>query len=256
MEKIKLVSWNVNGIRAVLNKNFIESIEDLNPDIFCIQETKAHPDQVEHYIQDLGYVYEYWNSAIKKGYSGTAIFSKIKPITVNYGFGIDEFDMEGRVITAEFDNFYLVTVYTPNSKRELLRLEYRQNWDRVFLEHVRKLEEKKPVIFCGDLNVAHNEIDLANPQSNKRNPGFTDEERFGFDNILSFGFIDTFRHLKPDEIKYSWWSYMFSARLKNIGWRIDYFVISSKLKNNLKNAEIHNDILGSDHCPVSIEIEL
>lgn len=252
--KIKIISWNVNGIRAILKKDFIKNIESINPDIIALQETKAHPEQVEHTIKKLGYEFEYWNSAEKKGYSGTAIFSKIKPIKIIKGLNNFE-DKEGRVLTAEFENFYFVTVYTPNSKRELLRLEYRQEWDSKFLEYVSNLEKEKPVIFCGDLNVAHKEIDLKNPKANLRNPGFTIEERTGFDNILKKEFIDTFRELHPNEIKYTWWSYMFQARIKNIGWRIDYFCISKKLKNKLISAEIFNEYFGSDHCPIGIEIK-
>jgi exodeoxyribonuclease-3 len=263
MNELKLVSWNVNGIRAVMNKGFIESIKELDADVFCLQETKAHPEQVDHKIKELGYEYEFWNSAIKKGYSGTAIFSKVEPINVSYGLGIEKHDSEGRVITAEFDTFYLVTVYTPNSKRALERLDYRYNeWDKDFLSYVKKLEEKKPVVFCGDLNVAHKEIDIKNSESNKTtekkpgNAGFTDKEREGFDNILNAGFIDTFRELKPDEVKYSWWTYMFNSRANNTGWRIDYFCVSKSLKDKLVAAEIHNEVFGSDHCPVSIVIKL
>ncbi len=262
MSELKLVSWNVNGIRAVMNKGFIESIKELDADIFCLQETKAHPSQVEHEIEKLGYKYEFWNSAEKKGYSGTAIFSKIEPIKVSYGMGIEKHDNEGRVITAEFDKYFLVTVYTPNSKRALERLDYRyEEWDRDFLSYVKKLEEKKPVVFCGDLNVAHKEIDLKNDVSNKTtdtkpgNAGFTDKEREGFDNILNSGFIDTFRELNPTEEKYSWWSYMFNSRTNNTGWRIDYFCVSKSLRDNIIKADIHNEIFGSDHCPVSLVLK-
>jgi len=261
MSKLKIISWNVNGIRAILKKDFIKDIKLLNPNILCIQETKATKSQVDINMKSLGYNYEYWNSAEKKGYSGTAIFSKIKPINVIYGLNIKEHDNEGRVITLEFEKFFLTTVYTPNSKRELERLNYRyEKWDKDFLSFIKNLEQKKPVIFCGDLNVAHKEIDLKNPISNKTtktkpgNAGFTDKERQSFNNILNEGFLDTFRYLYPKTTKYSWWSYMFNSRTKNIGWRIDYICISKSLKNNLIDAKIHNDIYGSDHCPVEIEI--
>lgn len=259
MEKLKLVSWNVNGIRAVMKKGFLDSLHQLDADIVCLQETKAHPNQVDHELKGMGYTYEYWNSAEKKGYSGTAIFSKIEPQSISYGLGIEEHDNEGRVITAEFDTFYLVTVYTPNSKRELERLEYRyKQWDKDFLKFVKKLEEKKPVVFCGDLNAAHKEIDVKNDKGNKTtktkpgNAGFTDQEREGIDNIIDAGFIDTFRKFYPEEEKFSWWSYMGRARDKNVGWRIDYFFVSNKLEKQLIDAQIHNEIHGSDHCPVSI----
>jgi len=262
-DKLKLISFNVNGIRACISKDFIESLKEMNGDIVCIQETKAHPEQVDHKIADLGYKYEYWNSAQKKGYSGTAIFSKIKPIEVIYDLGIEKHDNEGRVITLEFEKFYLTTVYTPNSKRELERLDYRyEEWDKDFLSFIKKLEEKKPVIFCGDLNVAHKEIDIKNPMTNKTTKsypgscGFTDKEREGFDNILAAEFIDVFRQLHPNEEKYSWWSYMFKSRDRNVGWRIDYFLVSASIFKWVKSAEIHNEIYGSDHCPISIEIEI
>jgi exodeoxyribonuclease-3 len=235
----------------------------MNPDILCLQETKAHPEQVDHELKNLGYEYEYWNSAEKKGYSGTAVFSKIKPISVSYGLGIEKHDTEGRVITCEFEKYFLVTVYTPNSKRGLERLEYREKeWDVDFLQYVKTLEQTKPVVFCGDLNVAHQEIDLKNPQSNKTtktkpgNAGFTDQERRGFDNIVNAGFIDTFRYLHPNEEKYTWWSYMFQARKKNIGWRIDYFCVSQSLKDAIQKAEILDHIMGSDHCPVELELNI
>jgi exodeoxyribonuclease-3 len=260
---VKIISWNVNGIRAVLKKGFIESVKEMNPDILCLQETKAHPEQVDHELKNLGYEYEYWNSAEKKGYSGTAVFSKIKPISVSYGLGIEKHDTEGRVITCEFEKYFLVTVYTPNSKRGLERLEYREKeWDVDFLQYVKTLEQTKPVVFCGDLNVAHQEIDLKNPQSNKTtktkpgNAGFTDQERRGFDNIVNAGFIDTFRYLHPNEEKYTWWSYMFQARKKNIGWRIDYFCVSQSLKDAIQKAEILDHIMGSDHCPVELELNI
>ena len=233
---MKLISWNVNGIRAVLKKGFLDFINENNPDIICLQETKAHKEQVDINLDN--YPFEYWNSAVKKGYSGTAIFSKKEPLNVIYDIGIEEHDQEGRVITVEFEDYYLVTVYTPNSKRELLRLAYRQEWDAAFLKFVKKLEDEKPVIFCGDLNVAHKEIDLKNPKTNRRNPGFTDEERTSFDNIVAAGFIDTFREFNTDEGHYTWWSYMFQARKKDIGWRIDYFCISKSLRLQLKDAYI------------------
>lgn len=249
---MKFISWNVNGIRAVIKKGFYDFVENYNPDILCLQEIKANKEQVDLKLDS--YPYQYWNSAEKKGYSGTSIFSKIKPINEMYGIGIEEHDQEGRVITLEFEDYYLVTVYTPNSKRELLRLEYRQRWDSDFLKFVKSLESKKPVIFCGDLNVAHKEIDLKNPKTNHRNPGFTDEERSSFDNIVNAGFIDTFREFNNDGGHYTWWSYMFQARKKDIGWRIDYFCISESLKSYLKDAYILKDVLGSDHAPVVLEI--
>lgn len=249
---MKFISWNVNGIRAVIKKGFYDFVENYNPDILCLQEIKANKEQVDLKLDS--YPYQYWNSAEKKGYSGTSIFSKIKPINEMYGIGIEEHDQEGRVITLEFEDYYLVTVYTPNSKRELLRLEYRQRWDSDFLKFVKSLESKKPVIFCGDLNVAHKEIDLKNPKTNHRNPGFTDEERSSFDNIVNAGFIDTFREFNNDGGHYTWWSYMFQARQKDIGWRIDYFCISESLRSHLKDAYILKDVLGSDHAPVVLEI--
>jgi len=250
---MKFISWNVNGIRAVIKKGFYDFVNEHNPDILCIQETKAHKEQVDLQLEN--YPYKYWNSAVKKGYSSTAIFSKIKPIDVVNDMGIEEHDSEGRLITMELDQYYLVTVYTPNSKRELLRLEYRTKWDKDFLKFIKKLEEKKPVIFCGDLNVAHKEIDLKNPKTNHFNPGFTDEERNGFSNIISNGFIDTFREFEKGEDHYTWWSYMFQARKRNIGWRIDYFCISGSLKSKLVNSYILKDVLGSDHAPVVMEIK-
>ena len=250
---MKFISWNVNGIRAVIKKGFYDFVNEHNPDILCIQETKAHKDQVDLQLEN--YPYKYWNSAVKKGYSSTAIFSKIKPIDVANDMGIKEHDSEGRVITMELDKYYLVTVYTPNAKRELLRLDYRKKWDKDFLKFIKKLEEKKPVIFCGDLNVAHKEIDLKNPKTNHFNPGFTDEERNGFLNIISNGFIDTFREFEKGENHYTWWSYMFQARKRNIGWRIDYFCISESLKSQLVNSYILKNVLGSDHAPVVMEIK-
>jgi len=252
---MKLISWNVNGIRACITKGFHDFVAKENPDVICLQETKAHPEQVDIELKD--YEHHYWNSAERKGYSGVAVFSKIKPISVAYGIGL--LDEEGRVITLEFEDYYLVTVYTPNSKRELERVDFRhQEWDKQFLEHVKQLP--KPVIFCGDLNVAHTEIDLARPQGNKTtatkpgNAGFTDKEREGFDNIIDAGFIDSYRHLNPDERKYSWWSYMFKARQNNVGWRIDYFCVNQALEKKLKRADILTDVLGSDHCPILLEI--
>ena len=251
---MKIISWNVNGIRAAINKGFYSSMSKVNPDIICLQETKAHKDQVNLILND--YPYKFWNSAQKKGYSGTAIFSKIEPVKHIYDIGIEEHDQEGRVIALEFDSYFLVTVYTPNSKRKLLRLKYRQKWDKDFLKYLKKLEKKKPVIFCGDLNVAHTEIDLKNPKTNKTNPGFTNEERSNFTNIIEAGFIDTFREFTKDGGHYTWWSYMFQARKKDIGWRIDYFCVSKILKKKLNNSTILKDVMGSDHCPVMLEIKL
>tara|TARA_B100000700_G_C14816086_1_gene747581 strand:- start:115 stop:867 length:753 start_codon:yes stop_codon:yes gene_type:complete len=250
---LKIISWNVNGIRAVIKKGFYDFIEEYQPDILCIQETKAHKEQVD--LELSNYPYQYWNSAVKKGYSSTAIFSKVKPLNIINDMGIEEHDQEGRVITMELDKYYLVTVYTPNSKRELLRLPYRQKWDADFLEYMKKLEKDKPVIFCGDLNVAHEEIDLKNPKTNHFNPGFTDEERRGFSNIVEAGFIDTFREFYKDGGHYTWWSYMFQARKRDIGWRIDYFCISKILKSKLLDAYILKDVMGSDHAPVVMEIK-
>ena len=250
---MKIISWNVNGIRAVIKKGFYDFIDEYKPDILCLQETKAHPEQVDIKLNQ--YPYQFWNSAEKKGYSGTAIFSKKEPLSVKNNIGIDKHDNEGRVITVEFEDYFVVTVYTPNSKRELLRLEYRaQEWDVDFLKYLKKLEEKKPVIFCGDLNVAHKEIDLKNPKTNKRNAGFTDEERSGFDNYIESGFIDTFREFEKGEGHYTWWSYMFNSRAKNVGWRIDYFCISQILRSKLTKSYILKDVMGSDHAPVAIEI--
>ena len=251
---MKLVSWNVNGIRACLKKDFMTFFNNIDADLFCIQETKAHSSQVEISIPNYT---QFWNSAEKKGYSGTLILAKNHPINYMNGLGIEKHDNEGRVITLEYENFYLVTVYTPNSKRDLSRLSYRENeWDIDFLDYVREIEKIKPVIFCGDLNVAHQEIDLKNPKSNERNAGFTKEERKGFDNIVSSGFIDTFRKLNQEGDNYTWWSYMGGSRSRNVGWRIAYFCISGSLENKLISADIHEDILGSDHCPVSIEIDI
>ena len=250
---MKLISWNVNGIRACLNKGFDEFFKSTDADIFCIQETKCRPEQVE-WLEYEGYM-SYWNSAEKKGYSGTAVFTKIKPIAVTYGIGIEEHDHEGRVITMEYEDFYLVNVYTPNSKRELERLDYRQVWEDEMREYLLKLDKKKPVIMCGDLNVAHNEIDLANPKTNTQNAGFTIEERTKMTELLDAGFTDSYRYLYPEkEGKYTWWSYMRKSREKNIGWRIDYFIVSDRIKEKIKEASIYDDVLGSDHCPIGLEI--
>lgn len=249
---MKFVSWNVNGIRACLKKGFEEYFQETDADIFCVQETKCQAGQVEI---DLPGYYQYWNGAVKKGYSGTAVFTKKEPLGVSYGIGMKEHDQEGRVITLEYENFYFVTVYTPNSQSELARLSYRMEWERDFLSYLKKLEEKKPVIWCGDLNVAHREIDLKNPRTNRRNAGFTDEERECFGKVLDSGFIDTYRYFYPDqEGIYSWWSYRFRAREKNAGWRIDYFLVSESLKEYLEDAKIHTEIMGSDHCPVELDI--
>ena len=251
---MKIISWNVNGIRAVQKKGFDEFIKKYNPDIVCIQETKAHPEQVD--IQLENYKYKYWNSAVKKGYSGTAIFSKIKPIDIFYDMGIKKHDDEGRIITIEFSNFYLVTVYTPNSKRDLSRLDYRhKEWDVDFFKFLKKLEKSKPLIFCGDLNVAHKEIDLKNPKSNKKNAGFTLQEREGFTNYIDNGFVDTFREFNLEEGHYTWWSYMFNARAKNVGWRIDYFCVSKSLQGYLRNSYILPEVMGSDHAPIVLELK-
>ena len=254
---MKLATWNVNGIRSVLNKGALqEYVLESNPDILCLQETKAQQEQVELGMEFSEYDV-YFNSAVKKGYSGTAIFTKVKPLSVSYGIGIEEHDQEGRVITAEFEKFYLVTVYTPNAKRDLSRLAYRQVWEDDFLAYIKKLEETKPVIFCGDLNVAHKEIDLANPKTNVNNAGFTKEERAKFDQVVASGLVDAFRYLHPDTVGvYSWWSYMGGARARNVGWRIDYFVVSEALAPLLKEVDIRSDVTGSDHCPVEIEVKL
>ncbi|MBO5477628.1 MAG: exodeoxyribonuclease III [Clostridia bacterium] len=250
---MKLVSWNVNGLRACITKGFNEFFKDIDADMFCIQETKLQDEQAEG-IEFDGY-YRYMNSAQKKGYSGTMIFTKHKPLNVTYGLGIEEHDNEGRIITLEYDNFYLVNCYTPNSKRELERLDYRMVWEDEMLKYFKKLEETKPVVYCGDLNVAHEEIDIKNPKTNHFSAGFTDQEREKMTRLLSNGFIDTFRYKYPDKVLYSWWSYMRQAREKNVGWRIDYFIVSDALKDKVKEADIHTQILGSDHCPVSLEIE-
>jgi exodeoxyribonuclease-3 len=246
---MKFVSWNVNGLRACITKGFEDSFKALDADFFCLQETKLQEGQTD--LKFEGYD-SYWNYAEKKGYSGTAIFTKHKPLSVSYGLGIDEHDHEGRVITLEMDDFFLVTVYTPNSQDGLRRLDYRMKWEEDFLAYIKTLDEKKPVIICGDLNVAHEEIDLKNPKTNRMNAGFTDQEREKMSIFLSNGFIDTFRALYPDTVKYSWWSYRFKAREKNAGWRIDYFLISERLKERMENALIHNEVYGSDHCPVEL----
>ncbi|NMB27959.1 MAG: exodeoxyribonuclease III [Tissierellia bacterium] len=250
--KMRLVSWNVNGLRACVKKGFLDYFEDVDADIFCVQEIKLQEGQID---LDLRNYYQYWNYAKKKGYSGTAVFTKDKPLSVKYGLGIEEHDNEGRVITLEFEDFYLVNVYTPNSQRELARLDYRMNWEDDFRNYLKELDFIKPVILCGDLNVAHKEIDLKNPSSNKKNAGFTDEERGKMTKLLGSGFIDTFRYFYPDkEDAYTWWSYITRARERNAGWRIDYFIVSERLKDRLKDAQIHSEIMGSDHCPVVLEI--
>lgn len=251
---MKLISWNVNGLRAVMNKGFKEFFESIDADAICLQETKLQEGQIEFAPE--GY-YTYWNSAVKKGYSGTVIFTKAKPINVTYGIGIEEHDQEGRVITAEYESFYLVDCYTPNSQRELTRLDYRMKWEDDFRKYLEELNQKKPVILCGDLNVAHNEIDLKNPKTNRHNAGFTDEERNKMTELLGAGFTDSFRYLYPDKTDiYSWWSYMFHAREKNAGWRIDYFIVSNSIKDKIKDSKILTEIMGSDHCPVELDIEI
>lgn len=251
---MRLISWNVNGLRACVNKGFLDFFHEIDADIFCIQESKLQEGQIALELE--GY-HQYWNYAVKKGYSGTAVFTKQEPLQVTYGMGWEEHDQEGRVITLEFPEFYLVTVYTPNSQNELARLSYRMEWERDFLTYLKKLEEKKSVVFCGDLNVAHKEIDLKNPKTNRKNAGFTDEEREKFSQLLDAGFIDTFRYFYPDQEQiYSWWSYRFKAREKNAGWRIDYFCVSEGLKEKLQDAKIHTEIMGSDHCPIELDINL
>lgn len=250
----KFISWNVNGLRAVCGKNFYDVFKELDADIFCVQETKLQEGQID--LETEGY-FQYWNYAEKKGYSGTAVFTRQEPLNAFYGIGIEEHDKEGRVITLEFDNFYFVCVYTPNSQNELKRLDYRMVWEDAFRDYLLKLKENKPVIMCGDLNVAAEEIDLKNPKTNRHNAGFTDEERGKFRVLKDSGFIDTFRHFYPDRADiYSWWSYRFSAREKNAGWRIDYFIASDDIKDKLVDAKIHTDIFGSDHCPVELTIEI
>ena len=250
---MKLISWNVNGFRACLGKGFAEFFDEVNADIIGIQETKMQPGQVE--FDAPGY-HQYWYSAEKKGYSGTAVFSKVEPLSVRYGIGIPEHDTEGRAITLEFENFYFLCVYTPNAQRELARLDYRMTWEDALRGYIAELDRVKPVVYCGDLNVAHEEIDLKNPKTNHFSAGFTDEERGKFSELLNSGFSDTFRSLYPDKIEYSWWSYMFQARQKNVGWRIDYFVVSNRIMDKVKEAKIYTEIMGSDHCPVSIEIDI
>lgn len=250
----KLISWNVNGLRSCMGKGFMDFFDSVDADIFCLQEIKLSEGQIEWNKENY---YSYWNYAEKKGYSGTAVFSKEKPLSVKYGIGIDEHDHEGRVITLEFDNFYMVTVYTPNSQRELTRLEYRMKWEDDFRNFLNDLRKTKPVVVTGDMNVAHKEIDLKNPKTNRKNAGFTDEECQKMTELLDSGFIDTFRYFYPDvEQKYSWWSYMFKSREKNAGWRIDYFLASKELEDRLISAEIHDKVLGSDHCPIELVIDL
>ena len=250
---MKFVSWNVNGLRACLDKGFLDIMKDFDADIFALQETKMHPEQAE--IVTDGY-YQYWNSAEKKGYSGTAVFTKHEPLSASFGIGSPEHDTEGRVITLEYEDFYFVTCYTPNSQNELKRLNYRMKWEEDFKSYLLTLDAKKPVVLCGDLNVAHKEIDLKNPKTNRKNAGFTDEEREKMTALLDSGFCDSFRYLYPDaEGIYSWWSYRFQARQKNAGWRIDYFLVSNRIKDKIKAAEIHTEVFGSDHCPVLLELE-
>lgn len=251
---IRLISWNVNGLRACVGKGFLESFAELNADIFCLQETKMQAGQLD---LDLPGYHQYWNYADKKGYSGTAVFTKAMPISVQYGIGIDEHDHEGRVITLEFENFYLVNVYTPNSQDGLARLPYRMKWEDDFRAYLCALEQKRPIVICGDLNVAHREIDLKNPSSNRKNAGFTDEEREKITQLLNEGFVDSFRELYPDAVgRYSWWSYRFNARANNAGWRIDYFLVSQTLRDKIASADIHSSVFGSDHCPVSLELSI
>lgn len=254
MSKLKYISWNVNGLRACIKKGFMDAFHDLDADCFCLQETKLQPDQIE---LDLPGYHQYWNSAVKKGYSGTAIFSKKEPLSVTYGLGIEEHDQEGRLITADFGSHYLLCCYTPNSQRGLVRLDYRMKWETEMIAYMKRLSEEKPVIFCGDLNVAHEEIDIANPASNHKNAGFTDEERNRMTELLSEGFTDSFRFKYPDKEKaYSWWSYFAKSRERNIGWRIDYFIVSNALKAHIEDAKIHPEIMGSDHCPVELDLDL
>lgn len=251
---MKLISWNVNGLRACMQKGFMDFFTSTDADFFCLQETKLQAGQIE---MDLPGYHQYWNYALKKGYSGTAIFAKQEPEAVTYGIGVPELDTEGRVITLHYPAFYLVTCYTPNAQRELARIDHRLSWESAFADYVCSLDSKKPVIICGDLNVAHNEIDLKNPASNRGNAGFSDQERACFTTLLSRGFTDTFRHLYPDRTgAYSWWSYMYNARKNNAGWRIDYFLISNRIANAIKDADIHSNIYGSDHCPVSLTLDL
>ena len=250
---MKFISWNVNGLRACVSKNFMDVFKEADADIFSIQETKLQEGQIDI---DLPGYYQYWNYAEKKGYSGVAVFTKTEPLSVYYGLGIEEHDKEGRVITLEFDEFYYVTCYTPNSQNELARLDYRMEWEDAFRNYISELDKKKPVVLCGDLNVAHNEIDLKNPKTNRKNAGFSDEERGKFSELLGAGFVDSFRYFYPDiEGIYSWWSYRFKAREKNAGWRIDYYVVSERFKDRMTDAKIHTEIMGSDHCPVELDIK-
>ena len=254
MSKKKMISWNVNGLRAAAGKTFFDAFHELDADIFCIQESKLQGGQIE---LDLPGYYDYWNYAEKKGYSGVAMFTKEKPVNVSYGLGIPEHDREGRVITLEFPDYYVLTCYTPNSQNELKRLDYRMEWEDAFFAYIKGLDQKKPLIYCGDLNVAHEEIDLKNPSTNRRNAGFTDEEREKMTRVLTNGFVDSFRYLHPEEKDaYSWWSYRMKARERNVGWRIDYFIVSERLKDRIQGASIHSEILGSDHCPVELKINL
>ena len=252
-QKMKFISWNVNGLRACVGKDFENQFKELDADFFCLQETKMQEGQLD--LQFEGYE-SYWNYAEKKGYSGTAIYTKHKPLNVSYGMGVEEHDHEGRIITLEYDRFYLVTCYTPNSQTELKRLDYRMTWEDDFRKFLKSLDAKKPVIICGDLNVAHEEIDIKNPKTNRRNAGFTDEEREKMTVLLNDGFTDSFRYLHPDEVTYSWWSYRFKAREKNAGWRIDYFLVSNRIKEQITEAKIHTEIMGSDHCPVEVDLAL
>ena len=250
----KMISWNVNGLRAAVTKGFLDIFKEIDADIFCLQETKLQEGQID---LDLPGYYDYWNYAQKKGYSGVALFTKEKPINVTYGLGIEEHDKEGRVITAEFEDYYVLTCYTPNSQNELARLDYRMTWEDAFLDHIKGLSAKKPLIYCGDLNVAFAEIDLKNPKTNRKNAGFTDEEREKMGIVLNSGFVDTFRYLYPELTdKYSWWSYRAGARARNIGWRIDYFIVSENIKDKILEAKIHDDIMGSDHCPVGVVLDI
>ena len=251
---MKFISWNVNGLRACMQKGFADVFEQLDADVFCLQETKLQPEQIS---LDLPGYRQYWNSAVKKGYSGTAAFSRQEPLSVRYGVGVEELDQEGRLITLEFEKFFLVTCYTPNAQRGLARIDHRLKWDEAFRNYLAELDKTKPVIACGDLNVAHKEIDLKNPGSNRGNAGFSDEERESFGKLLDAGFTDSFRHLHPDTTgAYTWWSYMFKARQNNAGWRIDYFLVSDRIANRITAAPIYNEILGSDHCPVGLEIQM
>ena len=254
MAKLNLISWNVNGIRAILKKDFLKDVEELNPDVLCLQETKAQPEDAERALKQIEGYHSFYNcSKARKGYSGTALLSKKQPLNIYYDIGIEEHDQEGRVITAEFENYYLVTVYTPNAGAGLKRLEYRGKWDQAFRSHIIALEQQKPVVVCGDLNVAHQEIDIARPKANyNKSAGYTQQEIDAMDNFLAEGYLDSFRHLYPEEVKYSWWNYRFQARERNVGWRIDYFIVSETLTNQIVDAEIHNDRYGSDHCPVGL----